>query len=150
MTNVSDILRFPIGGYPLLMYGMIAVTTGIIAYATITSDLVQDAVTSSSSSSSSSTEEPKKEEEEPKKEAEEEPKKEGEGVGGILGNLAEAVGLKKEGEGEKEGEEKAALQTGGKNKKHRKKHLKKTKKRSTRSKTARSKTARSKTARRSS
>lgn len=125
------------------MYGMIAVTTGIIAYATITSDLVQDAVTSSSSS----TEEPKKEAEEPKKEAEEEPKKEGEGVGGILGNLAEAVGLKKEGEGE----EKAALQTGGKNKKHRKKHLKKTKKRSARSKTARSKTARSsKTARRSS
>ncbi len=34
MTNVSD---FPIGGYPLLICGMIAVTTGIFAYATITS-----------------------------------------------------------------------------------------------------------------
>ena len=35
---VTKILDFPIGRYPLVMYSMIAITTGIIAYATVKSD----------------------------------------------------------------------------------------------------------------
>lgn len=34
---MSMIVNMPIGGYPLAMYGMIALTTGILAYATISS-----------------------------------------------------------------------------------------------------------------
>ncbi len=34
---MSMIVNMPVGGYPLAMYGMIALTTGILAYATISS-----------------------------------------------------------------------------------------------------------------
>jgi hypothetical protein len=49
-SMVTKILDFPIGQYPLVMYSMIAITTGIIAYATVKSDADDDASSNDSSS----------------------------------------------------------------------------------------------------
>jgi hypothetical protein len=69
---VTKILDFPIGRYPLVMYSMIAITTGIIAYATVKSE---DESTSSDESASDDDADADADADEP----------------GVFGNLADAL-----------------------------------------------------------
>ena len=53
---MASIINMPIGGYPLVLYGMIALTTAVLAYATISSGSSDNAGASVSSSVEKSSE----------------------------------------------------------------------------------------------
>jgi hypothetical protein len=90
---MSMIVNMPIGGYPLAMYGMIALTTGILAYATISSGSgsAEESATGSADGKSMfsglfGSSEPKDETKDESKGSE----------GGILDSLGELVSSNKE------------------------------------------------------
>lgn len=99
---VTKILDFPIGRYPLVMYSMIAITTGIIAYATVKSD-----------DESSSSDESSSDDGDAEANADE--------SGGLFGNLADALPtIPNVFKGDEEAVKEEAAITGGKNRKNKK------------------------------
>lgn len=100
---VTKILDFPIGRYPLVMYSMIAITTGIIAYATVKSD----------DESSSSDESSSDDDGDADTNAEE--------SGGLFGNLADGLPtIPNVFKGDEDAVKEEAAITGGKNRKNKK------------------------------
>jgi hypothetical protein len=61
---MPSLVNHQIGGIPVIAYGLIAITTGIIAYATVSSENADKSANKTSNSSSSSSEESSKPKEE--------------------------------------------------------------------------------------